>query len=262
MEFSWLGDNDGGCSGAIVCPRLENNVCGDYGLTVDAERQICRPPGTSYPIALDVTGAVISLRLWSEQGAEVDFQCFLYCTKDGQLPLIPEGAQLDHDVLAKAINATSKLQDVSLDDTVHPVSPVVVYHVSIASDDYSACNETRCELSASFTNALPADSPTCMYSFVCSRLAGNPCGEHGIELGGNPVCHENVVRNGTLAAGESLELNFWVARDEAGGEVDSKCYFFCTEDGRWPVRKSNKDLSSDIIKGLVLEELIISFIRY
>lgn len=111
--FEWLGD--GSCSGAAICPALGGNVCGDFGLTLSKpwpQTRVCQR-ARNYAFTLE-SGESLSVGLWFEAGSFVLFQCYLYCTEDGTLPLIPKGTKIEDDVIAEVVSYLIIMQIVNM----------------------------------------------------------------------------------------------------------------------------------------------------
>ena len=63
--------------------------------------QICHKTH-AYPITV-TRGETLSFRVWHEASAELDFNCLLYCTEDGDLPSIHEGTKISQEALDKLV---------------------------------------------------------------------------------------------------------------------------------------------------------------
>lgn len=87
---------------------------------------------------------------------------------------------------------------------------------------HAVCYEPTCTLLADLDHLVNA---TFRWNWVCSRLAGNVCGDYGLALqssaedenaddaGGegedSDFCHESAIYQGTVEPGDTMTFQFW-----------------------------------------------------
>ena len=147
------------CSGAVVCPRLSESACADFGIVIGGETPVCHA-AHSYPISV-ARGAALSFSVWQEEaaakeGEELDLSCFLFCTEDGALPA---AAAARTKISPKAIDATVAslservafaVASLNGEDEVSS-SAVALYRVIVPFAD---CGEELCRAGTRFESVL------------------------------------------------------------------------------------------------------------
>ena len=73
VNFTWLWEKT--CEQTIYCPLLSGNTCGDYGLTLNNDQDICQQ-STIYKSDLKHKS---SLELWFENSANISLHCYYWC---------------------------------------------------------------------------------------------------------------------------------------------------------------------------------------
>ncbi len=102
LHWNGFGDADGACNFSLVCPTLEGNPCGSYGITityssglVDQEpvvQAVCHA-GRYYVGQLEPTHTA-TIEVWQhEEAADVSAHCYMWCSESGEAPTRPVSAE-------------------------------------------------------------------------------------------------------------------------------------------------------------------------
>lgn len=100
-EVKWYGQEN--CTFGIICSKLSDNPCGDYGLEVEIDGdddkvdKICHAKQLqTYILA---TGDKAKISLWYTGNFTSQVTCYYWCTPSGEIPAKPKSERLDKDVL-------------------------------------------------------------------------------------------------------------------------------------------------------------------
>ena len=272
LHFKWLGEDL--CRSNVLCSKLDQNPCEDFGITLeypDSKAVLCR--ANQLHQGTLAFGQTFSASVWYTEDSIIDWECYFWCTEDGNLPVKHHDGTASDDHIIQLVpllehynclyrygilygllqlNGTSNLENV-LPVTLHqPIitSVAKVYHIRLTSDALGECNETKCYTRQTF-GYFGASS--CRGNLICSTLTGNPCGDYQLSSRfhdeSQNVCYEGVLYTGDLQDDQDFELSFW-RTEEAVFEMS--CFFWCTSQGDLPQRRSdNISESGDTILQVV-----------
>jgi hypothetical protein len=127
------------CQAKLICTQLSDNVCGDYGLSMNsldpgtnlsAEQPICFA-NSVFESNLNPKGSVIELDLWFDSEATFNASCYFWCSpNNGSVPRRPQmktnsSIYQDYpDLITIDLNQTT--------ETVVGLSPVKIYRVTMS----------------------------------------------------------------------------------------------------------------------------------
>ena len=83
QTYQWHGERD--CESTFVCTKLGGNPCGDYTLTINEIKPLCRE--NRVESRLLSPSETFNLTLDFEVGSNFEIQCYFWCTKDGLIPI-------------------------------------------------------------------------------------------------------------------------------------------------------------------------------
>lgn len=270
------------CKSVFKCTKLKDNACGDFGLLLEylggpyasitmASAYLCRE-GEEVKQALE-PGNSLMISFWYTLGSTFDVNCFFWCTPDGVIPakspaLTPTALEPLNIVLQK-LQANDQavrlmVKEVALQSGLLQsldVSPYRLYRLTMTH--LNATTAAKNAVSTAGPNVAVAEvvfkwkrptSNSCRFTFVCTQLTGNACGDFGVSLSsGGPtglqepqtrdVCHPNVTHRGELFSsdqnGKGMSVGLWYVVTSTGKPAmfNATCYFWCTEDGALPAAR-------------------------
>lgn len=282
FHFGWTRDVS--CHAHFICPVLDGNVCGDYGVTIDfgtdGETNVCYPR-VSY--RGEVTkDDLVTIALWFYEGAKYEAGCYFWCTFDGEIPeAVPEKV-LDGDLteylvrdqinyicvamllfcqICFKVDQTTNLDTISVsspsDQQSQYISPVNIYQLSVDQGKVDSClnSSSSCLVSSNLLTWSPKSGDDGKYNFVCVTLEGNSCGDYGLRLKVSDasgesvslvdnVCHAGVVHRGDLGPGSSLDIGLWYAHRAL---FRVQCYFWATNNGALPTPSVDSGSAIEIV---------------
>ena len=243
------------CTFGLMCPVLEGNVCGSYGVTLststaDGDVQDVCHDGELY------TGSVdhhlftfhntfhnedgVELKLWYTNGAKFRAECFFWCTEDGSIPK----KKVQNFDISELLSGEFRVSPIKMgtndSSQPHSISPLTVYFTNQTLQDNGYCDADLCRQKNRFEWHGRSD---CQSNFVCTRLDGNVCGDFGVTLSygltgaeltsreDTEVCQERYSYKGAVSDGHSLEIQLWYRR---GTEFQAECFMWCTAEGGLP----------------------------
>ncbi len=197
----------------------------------------------------------IALSLRYDQGAIFNAVCYVWCTKDGQLPAEPSGSTQEEEFLANLVcpmkvifclfrtneSLMSKISgDIAIvereanlgaDLTLRSddfISPVSIYSITFDSAALQFFEEPS---SRSMMIAWRGEG-ICQLSFMCTSLSGNVCGDYAIsvqkpEEEAQEICFPNEVAEISLSTGDDLEVDLWSASGEPSAAFGANCHYWC-----------------------------------
>ncbi|TRY78589.1 hypothetical protein TCAL_04995 [Tigriopus californicus] len=247
-SFMFQSRSKEGCQFAFVCSRLEDQPCGNFGIDLQypamgsSVDQVCHS-GAIHRSNME-SGDTANITVWHMADANVDAQCFAWCTPDGQIPFLPDSnGQGASALLQDLLSATENVVEVELkaNQESSTLSPVNIYHFSSQTSEVTcstdAGNEERCSISRRFTSVN--DMPLKL-SIIFSQLEGNVCGDFGIEVSrGNgailestrDVCQQGQIKVLRIGEYDFITVTLWFYRDSS---VAFSGYLWATSDGKLP----------------------------
>ena len=102
MTLTWYGEDI--CKANFICTRLKENPCEDYGLTLnfpDNQELICHE-GQRVEGEL-ATRQKFDISLWYSDPNEVDIECYMWCSEDGNVPQKHTHSSDDNKELKKLV---------------------------------------------------------------------------------------------------------------------------------------------------------------
>ena len=135
-----------------------------------------------------------------------------------------------------------------------PLSPHKIYHIAADDKAMPECDQVKCSVEYEFQWFYEDD---CQAVVVCSKMTGNTCGCHGLNVHINnrrPLCFENVAlsENVTFMSKPSLEL--WYLDSS---KFEAECFFWCSEDGNVPEKLEKEEVNETLIHELVSSTSVI-----
>ena len=83
--LTWHGEDI--CKASFICPRLKEKPCEEFGLTLsfpDSNELICHE---SQRVQAELSsGQTFKVSMWYSDPHEVDIECFMWCSEDGNVP--------------------------------------------------------------------------------------------------------------------------------------------------------------------------------
>ncbi len=114
LSLGWLWP-DQHCEARFACLELEGNACGNFGLQVkfpnsDQEVSVCRPD-------FQFEGRMkfeekTDFALWHANNSRFEFDCYFWCTIDGNLPRVKPTSHVDDDIILSIVSETQLILNV------------------------------------------------------------------------------------------------------------------------------------------------------
>lgn len=151
------------------------------------------------------------------------------------------------------IGRESHLQQISINSSNSSngvaVSSVNVYEVALNQGLFGPCNDEKCFASVEI-NWLARNEG--QFSLICPVLDGNTCGDHGLTLNEESLCHQGVIQTGVLSKNQSLVLSLWYVPHAL---FNINCYLWATADGKLPATvgttEPNEELAETLVRSFV-----------
>lgn len=127
------------------------------------------------------------------------------------------------------------------------LSPVNVYEVSINQGSFQSCDneDQKCSVSLQL-NWLARNEGR--FSIICPVLDGNSCGDHGLALNEDNICHQGEIHNGILGKDQSLTLSLWYVPHAL---FSINCFLWATADGTLPATIGTSEANEELAEALV-----------
>ena len=113
LGFDYFRADD--CQLRMICTHLEQDVCASHGLelsetsndgnTQESQQQVCFK-NKIYEGKL-TQGNSIKLGLWYQLGSTFQARCYLWCTRNGELPADGSDASLSDEILIELVFITT-----------------------------------------------------------------------------------------------------------------------------------------------------------
>ena len=108
-QFTWYGPD--ACKATFICSTMTGNVCGDHELaltftpsaidTVSDSSTVCYK-GHSYHGTLEQFDT-LDITIWYSSEAEVQSNCYFWCTGDGSIPILPTTEAIDQNIILSLV---------------------------------------------------------------------------------------------------------------------------------------------------------------
>ncbi len=177
------------CKASLICPRLDGNVCGDYGLTIAFTphwlqdslvseyagfKSVCHEGHLT--TGMLSTNDRMQFSIWKHKDADdVSGFCYFWCTRDGTIPSARVAAVKPPDNLDNELESGARnIHKLDGQSEVF-ISPVALHSVPENGSNWigTTCNDAhRCEAGIVFRWNHPW---VCNATFMCPVLLGDPC---------------------------------------------------------------------------------------
>ena len=183
--FAWYGH--GTCSFNVVCYNMSANVCREFGVTLqtDKDQEVCH--NSQIQTSTLKTADVAAVELWWHDKSDWSAQCFAWCSDDVKLPdnskySFMKKREIDYlDSLDAIENDVGRNQEANHQQAIKQGSVNDVLSFS-DRDPKTNCTEDLCSLSK---NIVWFGRKTCNLTFTCSLFAPEGCGSLGLRLSSN-----------------------------------------------------------------------------
>ena len=101
QTYQWHGEQD--YESRFVCTKLDGNPCGDYTLTINEIKPLCRE--NKVESRLLSPNETFNLTLDFEVGSNFEIQCYFWCTKDGLLPIPFQTSIGQSDIIKEIVSS-------------------------------------------------------------------------------------------------------------------------------------------------------------
>ena len=224
-SFYWRGQ-DNFCKSNFLCSKLSGNPCGDYGIEVSdslGSKDVCLV-GDLYKGQVE-RGEAFTIKIWASDENDVDFNCFLYCTENGELPDLDPESVVDLEFVAELLDSTGIVRQVEIKTNVEHVyraiSDLNIYHVTAEENCDKNADESGCVRKALFGMYF---EDSCEFGMVCPSLVGHPCGDYKLELSlqgendAKEICHERSQIQGVYLYESDVSVSLWQSNTAANVE--------------------------------------------
>ena len=131
-KFQWFQDED--CSAVFVCPEIQGNSCGDFGISIDFPEEEPRQVSIQYfdivflshlphfKIQVCYEGelhstnvsfySISEVSVWYLQQSEFSINCLFWCSNQGTIPLKPNVTDADEELVEDLVSIFFDLQSV------------------------------------------------------------------------------------------------------------------------------------------------------
>ena len=193
----------------IQCSLLGNEVCGSFGLSLHSNsNEVCF---VNHTYSFEMPDKIV---IWAYNTSTIDLNCSFWTSDQPGEAL---GNQNFEEIPLDESLLESSMREIQFNQTV-PVSPVKVYELKYTNTN-SKCHSKICKAEIDFTWLW---DKTCVQKLYCPLLSGNICGDYGLSLNDEDICHSSTIFKSILKHESVLEL--WY-QDSAN--ISLHCYYWC-----------------------------------
>ena len=256
QEYSFKQWHSSSCQFNFVCSQLEENPCGDFGLSLnvgneDKNEDVCHP-GIIHSAELRHKTSV-KIGLWQMKSAAIDAQCYAWCTPDGTLPTYQPAGNKNQELLNQLLTNSEKLRSATELSTSgggsgEAISPIYVYAIkSFQNGAVCDLGDDRCYTTYKFRQVSDLKN---VISIIFSQLDGNICGDFGIEIlrGNGEIADssQDLCTPGKLFQADFGEYDFMTVRIwfYSGTSFNITGYVWASADGALPFTSVSSSFAS------------------
>ena len=254
------------------------NLCGEFGIEIthnETSRNICyESQRVSFTLN---TFDQIQFTIWWAQDAKFMMTGFVWSTQTGNIPTF--NGDMLNSTWSSLLNSENigdenknSLGDSgvssgsnhlvewseSFDQDQLNFSPIGLYQISKHYTQLKKGNAHNCNvgLCSSKKTLRWLGNGKCHFTFACTVVDGNSCGDFGIMIKRTeeeePICYRNEVKQGVLNKFDEIQVSIWFSQKAS---FNSTCFTWCTETGMIPTNSRDlqllsEDKSRQLIEGL------------